>query len=142
MQCHGFSDGLRHVCFTKEQKQTTNNKQQRTDNRQQTTDNRRQTTNTTHNTHTHHTPHWGSCGPKPTSKMPVSRVYSATVGSQPAVLSASSQNTRTHTHMRPDCSAYAEEPLRNQDQTHNRPRTKQQQQQQLLNCRARSLLTT
>ena len=75
-------------------RQTTNNKRQTTDDRRQTTNDRRQTTDdkrqtTSHKHHTqqtHHTPRWGSCGPKPTSKMPVSRVYSATVGSQPAVL--------------------------------------------------------
>ena len=115
----------------------TNNTQQ-ANNSQQTTH-----THTKTNNHIHgYTAHTGAVAhQEATSKMPVSRVYYATVDSQSAVLSASSQNARIHTHMRPDCSAYVEEALRNRDQTHYRPRTKQQQHQ-LFNCRTRSLLTT
>ena len=119
---------------TKQKRQTTNNKRQ-------TTDDRRQTTTTTPNTHTHHTPHWGSCGPKPTSRMPVSRIYSATVGSQPTALSASSQNTRTHTHA-PELLSLHRGALAQQDQTRQPPQNTKTKQQQLHNCRTRSLLTT
>ena len=58
--------------------------------------------------------------------MPINRLYSATVGSQPTALNASSQSTRTHPHMRQNCSAYAEEPMRNRTRPDNRPRTTKQ----------------
>ncbi len=110
---------------TNDKRQTTNNKRQR-----QTTND---TPHTTHNTHTHHTPHWGSCGPKPTSKMPVSRVYSATVTSQATVLSASSQTTRTHTHT---CARTAQPTPRNPCATRTSPTTAPEQQQKALGSRS------